>query len=59
MTECALGITGRGLVCDVFGTLGKPLKNTQVKIVDDEGNELPPGVQGEILVKGDRVMPGY
>ncbi|UOD34211.1 long-chain fatty acid--CoA ligase [Deferribacteraceae bacterium V6Fe1] len=59
MTECAPGIAGRGLDCDVFGTLGKPLKNTQVKIVDDEGNEVPPGVQGEILVKGPQVMPGY
>jgi len=59
MTECAPGIAGRGLDCDVFGTLGKPLKNTIVKIVDDEGNELPPGAQGEILVKGDQVMPGY
>lgn len=59
MTECAPGIAGRGLDCDLFGTLGKSLKNTQVKIVDDEGNELPPGVQGEILVKGDQVMPDY
>ncbi|MCB4205024.1 long-chain fatty acid--CoA ligase [Deferribacterales bacterium Es71-Z0220] len=59
MTECAPGIAGRGLDCDIFGTLGKPLKNTQVKIVDDEGNELPPGVQGEILIKGPQVMPGY
>lgn len=27
--------------------------------MDDEWNELPPGVQREILIKGDRVMPGY
>lgn len=59
MTECAPGIAGRGLDCDIFGTLGKPLPNTIVKIVDENGNELPPGVQGEILVKGPQVMPGY
>jgi long-chain acyl-CoA synthetase len=35
------------------------LPNTIVKIVDENGNELPPGVQGEILVKGPQVMPGY
>lgn len=59
MTECAPGIAGRGVDCDIFGTLGKPLKGTMVKIVDENGNRLAPGVQGEILVKGPQVMPGY
>lgn len=59
MTECAPGIAGRGLDCDIFGTLGKPLKGTTVKIVDENGNIVGPGVQGEILVKGPQVMPGY
>lgn len=32
---------------------------TEVKIVDDNGNELPPGQVGEIIVKGPQVMKGY
>ena len=59
MTECAPGIAGRGLDCDIFGTLGKPLKGTTVKIVDENGNTLAPGLQGEIFVKGPQVTPGY
>jgi long-chain acyl-CoA synthetase len=59
MTECAPGIAGRGLDCDIFGTVGKPLKGTKIKIIDENENEVPPGVQGEICVKGDQVFPGY
>lgn len=31
----------------------------QVKTVDDDGHELPPGEIGEIVVRGDTVMAGY
>jgi len=59
MTECAPGIAGRGLDCDIFGTVGKPLKGTEIKIIDENEEEVAPGVQGEICVKGDQVFPGY
>jgi long-chain acyl-CoA synthetase len=42
-----------------LGTIGLPLPNTEVKIVDDEGNDLPTGERGELCVKGPQVMPGY
>ncbi|GAB2988222.1 long-chain-fatty-acid--CoA ligase FadD [Cyclobacterium sediminis] len=42
-----------------LGTIGIPLPNTEVKIVDDEGNDLPLGERGELCVKGPQVMPGY
>lgn len=42
-----------------IGSVGKPLSQTQVKIDDGEGNELPVGYVGEILVKGPQVMAGY
>jgi len=42
-----------------LGTAGKPLPNVEVKIVDDDGNELPPGERGEILIRGPNVMKGY
>lgn len=43
-----------------FGSIGKPsIKCLTVKVVDDAGNELPPGQTGEIVVKGPTVMKGY
>ncbi len=59
MTECAPAIAGRALNCNTFGTLGLPTKNTLLKIVDENENEVKPGEVGEILVKGDQVFPGY
>ncbi len=41
------------------GTAGVPLQNIEVKTVDDEGRELPPGQDGDICVKGPTVMQGY
>lgn len=41
------------------GSVGIPIPETEVKIVDEEDNELPRGDIGEITVKGDHVMKGY
>lgn len=40
-------------------TIGVPLPNTWLKIVDDDGNEVPVGERGEIAIKGPQVMAGY
>jgi fatty-acyl-CoA synthase len=32
---------------------------TKIRVVDPDGNDLPPGEQGQILVRGPGVMPGY
>jgi len=42
-----------------LGTIGIPLPNTEVKIIDDDGNDLLLGERGELCVKGPQVMPGY
>jgi len=42
-----------------IGTIGIPLPNTEIKIIDDEGNTLLPGEKGEICIKGPQVMKGY
>ena len=41
------------------GSVGTPIENVDVRVADDEGNELPPGEQGEIIVRGPNVMKGY
>jgi long-chain acyl-CoA synthetase len=41
------------------GAVGKPVVNVEVKIVDFDGRELPPGADGEICVRGATVMAGY
>ena len=41
------------------GSIGLPVPSTDVKLIDDNGQELPPGVPGELCVKGPQVMAGY
>jgi long-chain acyl-CoA synthetase len=41
------------------GTVGLPLPGIAVKVVDDSGTQCPPGIAGELLVKGPNVMQGY
>ncbi|MGW7491989.1 AMP-binding protein [Streptomyces sp. NPDC054786] len=40
-------------------SVGRPLPGTTVQILDADGNELPVGQIGEIVVSGPHVMPGY
>ena len=44
-----------------IGSIGVPFPNTDVKVVhvDDAKTEVPTGEQGELLIKGPQVMPGY
>jgi long-chain acyl-CoA synthetase len=42
-----------------IGTIGMPISSTDMRIVDDAGNVLPQGEQGEIQIKGPQVMKGY
>ena len=40
-------------------SIGKPLPDVEVRIVDEEGKALPPLEVGEILARGTRIMTGY
>lgn len=40
-------------------SVGVPVFDTVVRIVDEEGNELPAGETGELVVSGPQVMAGY
>jgi acyl-CoA synthetase (AMP-forming)/AMP-acid ligase II len=42
-----------------IASVGKPMKHVTVKIVDDEGKELPSGGTGEIVCRGPNLMKGY
>ncbi len=42
-----------------IGTIGMPVPNTDIIIVDEEGQEVPEGQPGEIYAKGPQVMKGY
>jgi long-chain acyl-CoA synthetase len=41
-----------------YGSAGVAVGNT-VKIIDQEGTEVPPGILGEIMIRGDNVIKGY
>jgi len=41
------------------GSIGVPLPSTEMKIIDDDGNEVPIGQPGEIAIRGPQVMAGY
>jgi len=41
------------------GTIGVPLPSTYMKLLDDDGHEVPADQPGEIAIKGPQVMAGY
>lgn len=41
------------------GSVGTALHSYEMKVVDDDMNELPRGGIGDIIVKGDNIMQGY
>ena len=40
-------------------SIGKPMPDVEMQIIDEEGNELPTGEIGEIVARGPRIMTGY
>lgn len=43
----------------ILGSSGKVVKPMEIKIMDEEGHELPYGQKGEIVIYGENVMAGY
>jgi acyl-CoA synthetase (AMP-forming)/AMP-acid ligase II len=44
---------------DLLGSAGRPCLGVELRIVDDEGEEVGPGETGEVLTRGDHVMSSY
>jgi long-chain acyl-CoA synthetase len=41
------------------GSIGTPIKGVEMKVVDEDGNDVPQGEVGEIVIKGHNIMKGY
>jgi long-chain acyl-CoA synthetase len=41
------------------GSIGTPVEGVEMKVVDEDGNEVPVGEVGEIVIRGHNVMKGY
>jgi long-chain acyl-CoA synthetase len=60
-----LSETSSGVVCNptdskaFTGTIGLPMPNVEVRILDEDGADVPLGQPGEIAIKGPQVMSGY
>lgn len=59
LTETSPVVSAGSASVNQEGTVGKPIRNVQVRIVGGDGNELPIGQDGEILIHGPNVMKGY
>jgi len=62
LTEVTMGATlnpaARSAVRKV-GTVGLPVPDTEIRIVDQDGAPLPTGEVGEVCIRGPQVMTGY
>lgn len=60
LTECAPLVSANPHDIDRHtGSIGLPVPSTDVKLINDDGDEVPPGEPGELCVKGPQVMLGY
>jgi len=59
LTECSPIVSVNSPSHNKPGTVGIPVVATEVKVVDDEGNELATGETGELWIRGPQVMQGY
>ncbi len=59
MTEIGMGLSNPYRGERIPGSVGVPLPGVEVRLVDDDGSEVPDGVPGEIQVKGSTVFLEY
>lgn len=60
LTECCPLVTVNPYDLEGFnGSIGLPAPSTDIRLVDENDQDVPPGEVGEMLVKGPQVMLGY
>jgi long-chain acyl-CoA synthetase len=60
LSETSAGVTCNPTDSEAYtGSIGLPLPNVEIKLLDDHGKELPLGEAGEIAIRGPQVMQGY
>lgn len=59
LSEASPVISSNSIEIKKFGSSGKLVKDLELKILDENGKELPVGEKGEICIKGENVMMGY
>jgi long-chain acyl-CoA synthetase len=59
MTEATFTTLNAPPDARVFGSVGKPVWGVEVRVADAQGRDVPPGQDGEVLVRGHNVMSHY
>lgn len=60
LTECSPLVAGNPHDLKHYsGSIGLPVPSTDIRLVDDDGKDVPVGQPGELWVKGPQVMLGY
>ena len=59
LTECSPVVSINPHDKVKIGTVGQPVPSTEVKAVDEQGNDVGFGEKGELWIRGPQVMKGY
>jgi long-chain acyl-CoA synthetase len=59
MTEASPVVSMNPLGYQKIGSAGIPIPGTEIKVVNEHGEEQEVGGEGELCVRGDQVMEGY
>jgi len=60
LTETSPGVCMNPMDMEEFsGCIGLPISSTECGIMNDDGEMLPPGERGELVIRGPQVMKGY
>ncbi|RLB36123.1 MAG: fatty-acyl-CoA synthase [Deltaproteobacteria bacterium] len=61
LTETVSGDTflAKDKMLNKLGSVGRPVPHLEIRIVDENGNDMPPNELGEICLKGPKIFKGY